>query len=189
MQLLQQRVSTGLDNVTNTLAGVSSQVRDVGNKVSELAGLQNAHDSNKLAVERVERTLETLGARFEKWFDDFKIENERRWEMHEQENASVQRDQEKKIQDVRDTVTKWGGFAIAVAVLGGALVTGFLYNINYRFNDNNDDIDNVAQAALNNRALIDKNADLLHHIQLYLARGGRVPEDPYVTPDQSRKTR
>lgn len=201
MRLLAQRVGSGMENVTNALATVQIEVRSCSTNVSELRGLQGAHDSNKVAIDKVEKSVSELGARLESWFDEFEAKQEQRWRdyssnrdqwrrEHEAENENVKKDLEKEIRSVRETVIRFVGFGSAIGALAGVVVAGFLWNINYRFNDNKEDTDRVEKSSAYNRQLIDsmgvEHGKELADIKLYLARGGRIPEEPYI-PQSQRK--
>lgn len=201
MRLLTQRVSSGMENVSATLAAVQVEVRGCSTNVSELRGLQGAHDSNKVAIDKVEKSVTDLGARLESWFDEFEAKQEQRWRdyqanrdqwrrEHEAENENVKKDLEKEIRSVRETVIRFVGFGSAIGALAGVIVAGFLWNINYRFTDNKEDTDRVEKSSAYNRQLIDamgvEHGRELSDIKLYLARGGRIPEEPYV-PQSQRK--
>lgn len=201
MRLLTQRVSSAMENVTNALGSVQVEVRGCSVKMSELAGLQNAHDSNKMSIDKVERSLSELGTRLESWFDQFEAKQDQRWRdyaadrdqwrrEHEAENENKHRELEKEIRSVRETVIRFVGFGSALGALAGVVVAGFLWNINYRFTDNKLDTDRVESSSAYNRRLIDQmgvdHGKELADIKLYLARGGRIPEEPYV-PQSQRK--
>ena len=199
MRLLTQRVSSAMENVTNALGSVQVEVRGCSTKVSELTGLQGAHDSNKVAIDKVEKSVSELGARLESWFDEFEAKQEQRWRdysnnrdqwrrEHEADNENVKKDLEKEIRSVRETVIRFIGFGSAIGALAGVIVAGFLWNINYRFNDQREDVTRVEQASSRNRQLIDQigvdHGKELADIKLYLARGGRIPDEPYVPQSQ-----
>lgn len=199
MRLLTQRVSSAMENVTNALGSVQVDVRGCHAKVSELTGLQGAHDSNKVAIDKVEKSVSDLGARLESWFDEFEAKQEQRWRdyaanrdqwrrEHEAENENVKKDLEKEARSVRETVIRFVGFGSALGALAGVVIGGFLWNINYRFNENKEDTERVEQVATRNRQLIDTMAvdhgKELSDIKLYLARGGRIPDEPYVPQSQ-----
>ena len=77
-----------------------------------------------------------------------------------------------------------GRFGSALGALAGVIIGGFLWNINYRFNEAKEDLSERTVASSYNRSLFDKvNAELVD-IKLYLARGGRIPVEPYVPPTQ-----
>lgn len=199
MRLLTQRVSSAMENVTNALGSVQVEVRGCHAKVSELTGLQGAHDLNKVAIDKVEKSVSDLGVRLESWFDDFERKQEQQWRdytanrdqwrrEHEADNENTARELEKEIRSVRETVIRFVGFGSAIGTLAGVIVAGFLWNINYRFTDNKEDTDRVEQVALRNRQLLDamgvEHGKELADIKLYLARGGRIPDEPYVPRSQ-----
>lgn len=201
MRLLAQRVGSGMENVTNALATVQIEVRGCATNISELRGLQGAHDSNKVAIDKVEKSVSELSSRLESWFDEFEAKQEQRWRdyssnrdqwrrEHEASNEDSKRELEKEIRSVRETVIRFVGFGSSIGALAGVIVAGFLWNINYRFTDNKEDTDRVEQLSTRNRQLIDQmgvdHGKELSDIKLYLARGGRIPEEPYI-PQSQRK--
>lgn len=193
--LLAQRVAHGMENVAHTMSSVQVEVRGLTHKIGDLAGLQYSHDTNKGAIDEVKKSLGDLNTRLEEWFDDFDQRSQRRWEQyeknrdqwrreHEAENENTKRDLEKEIRSVRETVIRFIGFGSALGALAGVIIGGFLWNINYRFNEVKEDLSERTVASSYNRSLFDKvNAELVD-IKLYLARGGRIPVEPYVPPTQ-----
>ena len=203
MRLLAQRVGSGMENVTNALATVQIEVRGCATNISELRGLQGAHDSNKVAIDKVEKSVSELSSRLESWFDEFEAKQEQRWRdyssnrdqwrrEHEASNEDTKRELEKEIRSVRETVIRFVGFGSAIGALAGVIVGGFLWNINYRFNDQKEDVERVEVSASRNRQLIDQmsvdHGKELADIKLYLARGGRIPDEPYVPQSQRNST-
>lgn len=199
MRLLAQRVGSGMESVTNALASVQVEVRGCSTSLSELRGLQGAHDSNKIAIDKVEKSVSDLGARLESWFDEFEAKQEQRWRdyssdrdqwrrEHEAENENVKKDLEKEIRSVRETVIRFAGFGSAIGALAGVIVGGFLWNTDYRFNEQKEDVTRVEQASSRTRQLLDRMVvdygEELADIKLYLARGGRIPDEPYVPQSQ-----
>lgn len=192
MRLLTQRVSSAMENVTNTLGSVQVEVRGVSAKVSELALLQGSHDSNKTSIEKVEKSVSELKASLESWFDDFEQKQDRKWRDHEAENESSIREMEREIRSVRESLIRFVGFGSAVGTLASIVVGGFLWNLNYRFNDISADTTKdsirIEALAMSNRQLIEQmgreHGSELADIKLYLARGGRIPEEPYTPRTQ-----
>ena len=201
-RLLQQQVKSSMDAMNSTLQNVQLEARAMSTKISDMHGLQGAHDSNNVAIGEVKKSLGELDKKLQDWFDDFDKRNDQRWERyeinrdqwrlrHEAENENDKKDLEKEIRSVRETVIRFIGFGSAIGALAGVVVAGFLWNINYRFNDNKEDTDRVEKSSAYNRSLIDEmgraHGSELADIQLYLARGGRIPEEAYV-PQSQRKT-
>lgn len=188
--LLAQRVTVAMENVTSSLASVQAEMRGFSSKLGELTGLQQSHDSNKESIAKIERSVDDLRTTLDSWFDEFGDKQDQRWLRHEAENEDTKRDLEKEIRGVRETVIRFAAFGAAVSVLGGTIVIGFLWNINYRFNDiasdTADDTNRIEAASVRNRQLIDSFTAELADIKLYLARGGRIPEEPYI-PKSQRK--
>jgi len=198
-QLLAQRVSSGMEAVTSTLASVQLEVRGLSTKIGELAGLQHSHDSNKEAIDKIERTVGGLVTKLEGWFDDFDERNNRRWEAHEANRDAWRREHEAeneddhraltaKVQDVRETVIRVIAIGSAIGTLSGVIVAGFLWNVNYRFENQDKTIQDRKEASSYNRSLYDKLNEEMVEVQLYLARGGRIPEEPF-NPRNSNEQR
>ena len=175
-------------------------------RMDELARLQHEHDSNKVSIDEMKKSIALLSERLSEWFEDFDKRNQRRWEQyetnrdqwrkdHEAKNSSSERELGKEIRDVRETVIRFMGYGAAASALAGLIAGGFLWNLNYRFNDvtidTKDDYARVESSARANRARIDSiSAEYgkeLSDIKLYLARGGRIPEEPYI-PQSQRKS-
>lgn len=203
MRLLAQRVGSGMENVTNALATVQIEVRGCATNISELRGLQGAHDSNKVAIDKVEKSVSELSSRLESWFDEFEAKQDQKWRdyssnrdqwrrEHEASNEDTKRELEKEIRSVRETVIRFVGFGSAIGAVAGIVVAGFLWNINYRFNDNKEDTDRVEKSSAYNRQLIDAmgvdHGKELADIKLYLARGGRIPDEPHIPQSQRNNT-
>lgn len=205
-RLLSQQVKSSLDALNSTLQNVQLEARAMSGKISDMHGLQGAHDSNNVAISEVKKSLGELDKKLQDWFDDFDTRNSRRWEIyeanrdqwrlrHEAENENSQKDIEREIRSVRETAIRSIGWGTGVAALAGIVVAGFLWNINYRFNDvtadATKDINRLEASTVLNRSLIDQmgreHGSELADIKLYLARGGRIPEEPYV-PQSQRKT-
>lgn len=202
-RLLSQQVKSSLDALNSTLQNVQMEARSMSDKISDMHGLQGAHDSNNVAISEVKKSLGELDKKLQDWFDDFDTRNSRRWEIyennrdqwrlrHEAENENDKKDVEREIRNVRETVIRGIGWGAGVAALGGLVIGGFLWNINYRFNDvshdSTKDIVRIEGSASLNRTLIDRlereYGKELEDIKLYLARGGRIPEEPYIPQSQ-----
>lgn len=198
-RLLTAQVKQSVDVLTSTLHALQSDTRNVVSKISELAGLQNAHDSNKVAIEDMKKSVGALNERLEEWFDDFDQRNQRRWEQyesnrdqwrreHEASNEDTKRDLEKEIRSVRETVIRALGWGAGAGALVAVVIGGFIWTLNYRFADVAGDVVRVEAASVRNRQLIDEMTrdygKELSDIKLYLARGGRIPEEPYAPQSQ-----
>lgn len=198
-RLLASQVKQSVDVLTSTLHALQSDTRNVVAKISELAGLQNAHDSNKVAIDEMKKSVGALNERLEEWFDDFDKRNQRRWEQyeanrdqwrreHEANNEDTKRDLEKEIRSVRETVIRALGWGAGAGALVTVVIGGFIWTLNYRFADVSTDVTRVEQASGRNRQLIDEmgrdHGKELADIKLYLARGGRIPDEPYVPQSQ-----
>lgn len=194
-RLMASQFKQSVDVLTSTLHALQSDTRNVANKISELGSLQGAHDSNRVALDEMKKSMADLNSRLEDWFDDFDQRNQRRWEIYEanrdrwrrEHEASNERDKrslERETRSVRETTIRFAAFGAAVVMLGGTVVGGFIWNINYRFAEGKDDIAEARQATFNNRVKVDSLGSELIDIKLYLARGGRLPVEPYVPQSQ-----
>lgn len=197
-RLLASQVKQSVDTLTSTMHSLQSDMRNVSNKISELTSLQHAHDANKAALDEMKKTMVDLNSRLEDWFDDFDQRNQRRWEQyeagreqwqreHEAANARDKRELEREIRGVRETTIRFAAFGAAIALLGGTIVGGFIWNIDYRFHEGENDIAEARQIAASARDKLDALMAELVDIKLYLARGGRIPEEPYVPQSQRNR--
>lgn len=175
-QLLAQRVTSGMESVTNTLGNVQLEVRALNSSIRELAGLQHSNDSNKGAIERIESSVKELRQSVEEWFDTYESKNE---------DAKARLSEQ--IQKVREDTIRIFTVGAVVTVLGGAVITGFLWNINRQFADEHEVHQQQRAISDANRSMIDKTRDEVYDVKLYLARGGRIPDEPYTPPTQRSK--
>lgn len=180
--LLQQRVSSGMENVTNSLASVQTELRIMSGRLGELTGLTHTHDSNREAIDKVATSVAELGQRFEGWFDDSTKELQERWQRHDQDAEKTARDLARETRMVREMVIRFIGIGTGIGLLLGTVAGMSLYILNYRFNEG-------VTAATSNAAAQVRNTEKLHDIELYLARGGRVPEEAYVPSNQQGAVR
>lgn len=198
-EMLAQRVTSGMENVTNTLGNVQLEVRALSQGIRDLAGLQHAHDANKESIDEMKRTVGELSTRLEGWFDDFDERNNKRWEAHEADRNAWRREHEAENEDamralsgeirsVRETVIRVIAIGSALGTLSGVIVAGFLWNVNFRFDATNTSIYERKEASSYNRSLYDKLNDQMVEVQLYLARGGRIPEEPFVPKRENNGT-
>lgn len=197
-RLLASQVKQSVDNLTSTLHAVQADSGRIMGKLSELAGLQNAHDSNKVSIDEMKKSVGDLNSRLEEWFDDFDQRNQRRWETyennrdrwrseHEVDNENTKRDLEKEIRSVRETVIRALGWGAGAGALVSVVAGGFIWALNFRFANVSEDVSRVETANATQESTLDRHSSELVDIKLYLARGGRIPEEPYV-PQSQRKT-
>lgn len=189
--LLAQQVKASLDAMTSALNTVQLETRAVTNKLGDIVSIQHSQDSNKTTIDDMRRSLGDLNTRLEEWLDDFDQRSQRRWEQyeknrdqwrreHEADNEDTKRELEKEVRNVRERMIQFVGFSSAIGALAGVIVGGFLWNINYRFAEQKQDIERTEMTGTYNRSLIDAQTVEINDIKLYLARGGRTPDEPYV---------
>lgn len=178
--LLAQRVTSGMENVQNAIGDVNMALRTLTERVGDLAKLQHSHESNREAVARIEESVSGIRSFMTEWFETFEERNRAKWEAHESKNDSTKEQLEAKINAVRETALTIRTIGAVIALLGGGIIGGFLWTINSRFDDEK-------AARLDNRETINKLVDGQVDIKLYLARGGRIPEEPYIPPSQRSK--
>lgn len=181
--LLAQRVTSGMENVQNSLGDTNRILRGLSEKVSEFARLQHSHDANKEAIARIEESVGEIRALFERQEE----RSQERWAEHEQKNEATKEVLEGKIAKVREDTIRIITVGAVVTLLGGAVISGFLWNINRQFNDEHETHAEQRNRSDENRRLIDKTKDDLYDVKLYLARGGRIPDEPYIPPSQRSK--
>ena len=193
--LLAQRVSQGMDNVASTLASVQVEVRGLAARIGEVGALQYSHDTSRAAIDEMKRSILDLNSRLEDWFSDFEQRSQQRWDKferqrdewrreHEADNENDKRELEKEIRSVRETVIRFVGYGSAIGALAGVISVGFLWNINYRFNEGREDINETRIITSRNVNSIEQlKADTID-LKLYLSRGGRIPAEPYVPSAQ-----
>lgn len=186
-RLLAAQVKQSVDVLSNALVSLQADMREVSRRMPELGGL-----------EETKRAVADINSRLEGWFDSIKQENQRRWEIyeanrdnwrrqHEAANLQDKRETEQEIRNVRETVIRYAAFAAGMAVLGGTVIGGFLWSINDRFRQGKEDIEENRQATVLHRRLIDEVNKELFDVRLYLSRGGRIPAEPYIDPNQRKE--
>lgn len=154
-------------------------------KIERLEGRQNSLEQLvKASNDRLELTMRALSDRLEKWFDDYERQRDEWRERHEADNENAQREMEKEIRSVRETVIRAIGIGSGVGLFGGVIISGFMWTLNYRFTEQAQDVQRVEQTNSYNRSLIDAQTVEINDIKLYLARGGRIPDEPYIPRTQ-----
>jgi len=165
MRHLGEQVKQGLDDL-------KLDVRRVNESVSGLRSLQQSHDTHDASISEIKETLGDMNRRLEEWFDDHDDRQRKQWREHDKEHEQV----DERISSVRDKII----WASGVCVVGGALVFGFLWVVNDKYTDLRISADSATQR-------IDDDREKIHEIELYLARGGGVPAQPYITEQQKGK--
>lgn len=150
-------------------------------KIERLEGRQNSLEQLvKASNERLELTMRGLSDRLEKWFDDYERQRDEWRARHEADNEESHRELSREIRSVRETVIRAIGIGSGVGLFGGVVISGFMWTLNYRFNEQTQDIQRAEQISTYNRSLIDAQTVEINDIKLYLARGGRIPDEPYI---------
>lgn len=154
-------------------------------KIERLEGRQNSLEQLvKASNDRLELTMRGLSDRLEKWFDDYERQRDEWRNRHEADNEETQRELEKEIRSVRETVIRAIGIGSGVGLFGGVIISGFMWTLNYRFTEQAQDVQRAEQISTYNRSLIEQQTVEINDIKLYLARGGRIPDEPYVPRSQ-----
>ena len=193
--LLEQQVKSSMDALTNMLSTAQLEIRNMTNKFGEVASIQLGQDANKATLDELKLSVASIGNRMETWLATFDNRNNLRWEAadrnrddwrlrHEAENENTERELQKELRHVRETVIRSLGWCAAAGVLGAVIVSGFLWSINERFTT-------VRDASTQTNETVTKQADKMEvlrdkttEIELYLARGGVNPREPYRTRQQ-----
>ena len=154
-------------------------------KIERLEGRQNSLEQLvKASNDRLELTMRGLSDRLEKWFDDYERQRDEWRERHEADNENANREMSQEIRSVRETLIRSVGIGSGLGLLGGVIISGFLWTLNYRFAEQKQDIERTEMTGTYNRSLIDAQTVEINDIKLYLARGGRIPDEPYVPRTQ-----
>lgn len=154
-------------------------------KIERLEGRQNSLEQLvKASNDRLEATMRELSGRLERWFDDYERQRDEWRERHEAENEATNREMAQEIRSVRETLIRSVGIGSGLGLLGGVIISGFLWTLNYRFAEQRQDIERTEMTGTYNRSLIDAQIVEINDIKLYLARGGRIPDEPYVPRTQ-----
>lgn len=154
-------------------------------KIERLEGRQNSLEQLvKASNDRLEATMRELSGRLEKWFDDYERQRDAWREQHEAENENTRRELTQEIRSVRETLIRSVGIGSGLGLLGGVIISGFLWTLNYRFEEQKQDITRTETTGAYNRSLIEAQTVEINDIKLYLARGGRIPDEPYVPRSQ-----
>lgn len=158
-------------------------------KLERLEGRQNSLEQVvKASNERLETTMKLLGDRLEKWFDDYERQRDAWREQHEADNENTERALSQEIRSVRETMIRSVGIGSGLGLLGGVIISGFLWTLNYRFEEQKQDITRTEATGAYNRSLIEAQTIEINDIKLYLARGGRIPDEPYAPRSQRSHT-
>ena len=180
--VLQSEVKGSIQNMASTLASVQAEVRTVVERVTDVAALRAANEQDRAAMARIESTLTDLGAKIERRLERMDRENEDRWLRHEAENENTARDMRNRLDNAEVTlrtrldiaehkISRAVGWTSGLGVTAMLLIGGFIWAINFRFEDVRDDT-----------RKIDPMLDKIHALELYLARGGSRPTHPYQPP-------
>ncbi len=154
-------------------------------KIERLEGRQNSLEQLvKASNDRLELTMRGLSDRLEKWFDDYERQRDEWRERHEADNENANREMSQEIRSVRETVIRSISIGSGVGLFGGVIISGFMWTLNYRFTEQTQNVQRVEQVSGYNRSLIDAQTVEINDIKLYLARGGRIPDEPYVPRSQ-----
>lgn len=136
------------EQVVDGFREVKEEMRSLSSKIDTLADVRTSHEANERAITEVRDSLRTIEGRIDSWFGDI-----------EKDHATTKN----KI--------AWFGGAIAVVVLfGGTFVTGFVYFLNYRFNEQQVAQQTADDEIAKNRAAIETIKDKQHQVELILAR-------------------
>jgi len=197
--MLALQLKNSVDNMTVTLRDVQSETREIAARLNEVTALQQRQDHSNAAIQEMRSSIGDLNARLEEWFSDFDSRNQNRWreyerqrdewrQRHEAENENKERELSGEIRSVRETVIRALGWGAGAGGLVTVIVGGFLWSLNYRFDEQAKGISKVDSDSAYNRSLIDKQTEKTHEIELYLARGGVNRDEPYVTKQPQRST-
>lgn len=188
-RLLQSQVKGAFDNMTGSMQSVQAEVRNISNKVGDFSDLRIAHEQDRGTMARIEKSIAELGNKVDIRLERMERENEDRWTRHEADNENADRDLQDQIDELskrhHDTdrrISRAVGWVSGLSVTAALLIGGFVWAINFRFVDAKEDINRIEMKSNAFDALKDK----VQQLELYLARGGQRPPEPY-DPNQEKK--
>jgi hypothetical protein len=192
MALQGQSTRQSIENMSNTLAGLGSEVRQLVASVHELAMSQATNQRDREAITDLKKNFADLNARLEDWFTDYEQRQDARWREHER-NRDEWRAQHTEANRASSAAV-WTevhrldrqmvlsrGWLVGAGFLSTLLLSGALWVLNDRFQQASNAIDATVKTAQYNRELIDRAREKQHEIELYLARGGARRDEPYPT--------
>jgi hypothetical protein len=188
--ILENQVKSSIDALRSSVDNMQLEARASNAKLTEFAGLHHANSANKAALDEMRAEMGRLGAKLDDWFQASHTTQDTRWreadaaharwrELHEADNENTRIDLANGIKDMRDKVLVWSGIGFSVVLLGGVIVSAVVWGLNLRFEQQTAANTEAREIIRANRASIDKINDTQTEIQLYLARGGVNPQDPY----------
>lgn len=164
-RLLESQVKQSVDGVRSALDNVQLEVRGLAHKLDALADLKHTQEGNREAISEMKETLNGMSANIERCFSEIETDNAKWRSDHERDNN-----------DTKNKLFMWHGIALAVVLVGGSLVGGFVYFLNYRFNEQAEAQKSADQDIRDNRNRIDALKDRQHAIELIQAQ--QRPQQP-----------
>lgn len=168
-RLLAAELKSSVGAFRSTLDNVQIEVRNMAGAVRELAELQHGHDQNNRAIEDVKAGVDRLSDRLERWSENFDAENKERWDKHDKERDDYREKQQAENQRMREKMTLWTGIGFTFLLLGGAIVSGFVYVLNMRFKENDDTVQRVERQQEQQHEVSTELLKSVHNIDLYIA--------------------
>ena len=160
--------------------GQALKIERLGGRIGSMeAALKAGVDALTAGNQEVKDTFRQWRAEYERQRDNWRRD-------HEESNRDSHSLLGAEIRQVRESLIRSVGVGCGVGLIGGMLVTGFFYTLNYRFEDQAADVQRVERSADKTETALGKAVVDLNAIKVYLASGGRVPEKPY-TPEQRQQ--
>lgn len=186
LQLQALTVKTAVENMSNTLASVQSDVRKSVEEIHKLALAHASSEADRAAIARLEANFGELNKRLEEYFNDNDKLAEQRWQAHDRITEEYRQRHEAEIENnFRETNARvsaqerkmsiWQGIFIGFSLLASVVVGGFMWTLNSRFEANNSSIRELDVRAEANRARFETLKDKQHEIELWMARNGFRP--------------
>lgn len=193
LQLQSLTVKVAVENMSNTLASVQSDVRKSVEEIHKLALAHATSEADRQAIGRLEANFGELNKRLEEWFDDREKLDEQRWQAHDRTTEEYrlrhEAENENNFQEVNirlnaheRKMTLWQGAIIGFSLLAATIVGGFLWTLNSRFEANNAAITDLTSKAEANRVRFETLKDKQHEIELWMARNGFRPAQQQEAP-------
>lgn len=157
-------------------------------KIERLGGrIGSLETAIKNGIDSLTAGNQELKVAFREWRSEYEKQRDEWRKDHEESNRDSHAVLGAEIRQVRESLIRSVGIGSGVGLLVGVVVSGFLYTLNYRFEDQGGDIDRVERSVERNKDDLGRVVTDVNDMKTYLASGGRVPETPY-NPNQRQQT-
>jgi cell shape-determining protein MreC len=153
------KLETGIEGLRDTLKDVQHDVRGLAQKLDTFADLRHTQEGNRETINEMKETLDGMSANIERCFNEIESDSAKKWAEHDRD-----------YQETKQKLQFWHGVLFSVVLVGGSLIGGFVYFLNYRFNEQSDNQRQAETDIRENRDRIDAMKDKQHALELFQAR-------------------